>query len=204
MLDSPPSQAQSISYLSSWSQKQSYESHSSYSAKSYYGTAYLGQISNELISHLLNFRALVDRLHHRLLLVIKWLHFEFGILNMISPTFSRLKSTTRSAIIRLSKGSRVFCETLKIVAPKGWRFIPSDLKFSMRRKMATMRCWLLRSWISIKYIMIEQVAYGKGCIEDGKTLIEDSQKLILNLIECLVLHAQDVQQLLNLLRLNHL
>jgi hypothetical protein len=39
----------------------------------------------------------------------------------------------------------VLREMLRMVAPKGWRLNPSDLKFSMRRKRAMMRCWLLRS-----------------------------------------------------------
>lgn len=58
----------------------------------------------------------------------------------IGCTLSRKLPAKISAIIFRSKGSVVRCEMLNMVDPKGCFLIPSDLKFSMSRKMAMMRC----------------------------------------------------------------
>jgi hypothetical protein len=73
------------------------------------------------------------------------LAFEYW--NRAGTTFYRLESITKSAISLRSYGSVVFCDVLRIVAPKGCFLIPSDLKFSINKKRATMRCWFVRSYI---------------------------------------------------------
>ena len=83
-----------------------------------------------------------------------------------------------------------------MVAPKGWRLNPSDLKFYMSRKSATMRCWPLRSWVRVVHIEIEQVAQRKRSIENGQALVKASQKLPLNLVQRLLSYTENIKQLL--------
>lgn len=56
-----------------------------------------------------------------------------------------------------------------------------------------MRCWLLRSWVRRGHVEVEQVVEGEGRVEDGQTLAETGQELPLDLVQRLLLHAQDVQ-----------
>lgn len=57
-----------------------------------------------------------------------------------------------------------------------------------------MRCWLLRSWVREGYIEVEQIADGEGSVEYGDGLGKGRKELALNLIESLVLHADDINK----------
>ena len=45
-------------------------------------------------------------------------------------------------------------------------------------------------------IKIEQVAQRKGGIKNGQALVKASQKLALDLIECLLFYTENIKQLL--------
>lgn len=204
MLYSPPSPVRSTSSPYPANQEPRDIPNSSSSAKSTYYHLYLRQSSKKLISQFLHFWSFFNCFDHPLLFVMKGFDLELGILIGNSNTFSLLESTIRSAIIRRSKGSWVFWEMLRMVAPKGWRLKPSDLKFSMSRKRATIRWMPLSSWVRPQYVEIEHVAECEWSVEDGHSLTESGKELTLDFVYGLLFQVEDVEQLLKLFPLQHL